>query len=329
MGTKMGGLEYEDYKPFSQQMSLFGDKRRMSSKEYETRAEELASEKLNNIQPDWAERRQLNLRAEQIQRDIGEKLSVKEKHLFGSSIKNTMVNSSNRKDADILIVLDSEKHSDLLTGKYGAKLSLVEVQESLKKNPKYKDAQITIDGNAVVVKQDGKIVDVVPAFRNPNGKGFLIPENRNGTRWIKSDPRTSKRILDIEDKKHYGQVRQIVQLAKDWNERNGKKLKSYHVEAIVIQHFMNKDSDKNRSIHANADEFFYRFPEYISSSQLKDPATDEKLGGYLSLSDKENAIKSAMRTRDNIDKARSAKDAGDGEKSLNYYRKALYDEGDD
>ena len=324
----MGGSEYAGYKAFVPRTSLLEEKREMNSEEFERRAEMLASNKLSKVQPDWAEMKSLNQYAEQVQNDIGEKLSVREKHLFGSSIKNTMVDSSHRKDVDILIVLDSEKHRDLLTDENGAKQSLIEVRDALKKNPKYKDAQITIDGNAVVINHSGKIVDVVTAFQNPNDKGFLIPENRNGTRWIKSDPRTSKRILEIEDKKHHGQVRPMIQIAKDWNERNGKKLKSYHMEAIVIQHFMNKNSDKNRSIHANVDEFFYRLPEYISSSQIKDPATEEKLGRYLSDVEKNAVIKSTMRTRDKIERARAAKDDGDGEKSLNYYRKALYDRGD-
>ena len=324
MGTKMGGLEYGDYEPFGQQSSLYEEKRKMSSKEFENQAEILATNKLNNVQPDWAEMRNLNHYAEEVQNDIGEKLSIKEKHLFGSSVKNTMVDSSHKKDADILVVLDSEKHADLLSRKDGAQVSLVKVKEALERNPKYNDAEIKIDGNAVVVRQSGKTVDVVPAFRNPNGSGFLIPENRNGSRWIRTDPRTSKRILNIEDKKHYGQVRPMVQLAKDWNERNGKKLKSYHMEAMVIQHFMNKDPRGERSLHANADEFFYRLPEYVSSSQMRDPATDEKLGDYLSSNDKEKVIKSAMKTRENIEKARSAKEAGDGDKSLYYYRRALY-----
>lgn len=329
MGTKMGGLEYEDYKPFSQQTSLYEEKRRMSSKEFENEAELLASDKLSDVQPDWAEMRELNHYAEEVQSDIGERLSVKEKHLFGSSVKNTMVDSSHKKDADILVVLDSKEHSELLTMKNGPHRALVEVEEALKNNPKYKSADISIDGSAVVVRQGGKIVDVVPALRNPNGKGFIIPENRNGIRWIKTDPRTSKRILKIEDRKHNGQVRPMVQLAKDWNERNGGRMKSYHMEAMVIQHFMNKVPDENRSLHANADDFFFRLPEYVSSGQIRDPATDEKLGGYLSFGEKERAIKSAMKTRDYIDKARSAKEAGDGAKSLYYYQKAIYEEGEE
>lgn len=259
----MGRPDYGGYKPFSQQTSLFAEKLPMHSMDFEEKVETLATDKLRNVKPDLAEMRDLNRFAEEVQTDIGQRLSVKEKHLFGSSIKNTMVDSSHRKDADILVVLDSDNHADLLRGKNGAQLSLIKIKESLERNPRYKGAEIKIDGSAVVVKKGGKIVDIVPAFRDPNGRGFLIPENRNGGRWIRTDPRKSKRILNIEDKKHYGQVRPLVQLAKDWNERNGKKLKSYHIEVMVIQHFMNMDPNEKPSLHANADEFFYRLPEYV------------------------------------------------------------------
>ncbi len=327
MGTKMGGSQYSEYQGFMQQTSLVEEDKVMNSEEFERRAELLVSSKLSTIKPHRREMKSLDQFAEQVQTDIGEKLFVAEKHLFGSSVKNTMVDSSHKKDVDILIVLDSEKHHDLLTAKSGSRMSLVEVRDVLRKNKRYKDAIITIDGNAVVIKQSGRIVDVVPAFRNPNGRGFIIPESNNKNSWIISDPRTSKRILDIEDKKYSGQVRPLIQLAKDWNERNGRKLKSYHIEAIVIQHFMIKNPDRTRSLHVNFDSFFYNFPDYLRSSQIKDLATDEKVGGYLSFSEKEEVIKSAIRSRSNIIKARAAKKQDEGEKSLRYYKKVLYNGG--
>ena len=328
VGTKMGDHKYSDYQIMDQQGSLIEEEGRINSKEFENRAEMQVSIKLNKIQPDLAEMKALNQYAEQVQTDIGEKLSIRERHLFGSSIKNTMVDSSNKKDADILIVLDYEKHHELLSVKNGSKQTLIEVYDALKSNPKYKEADVTIDGSAVVIRRGEKIVDIVPAFRNPNGKGFLIPENRKGNKWIKSDPRTSKRILEIEDKIYHGQVRPMIQIAKDWNERNGRILKSYHMEAIVIQHFKNRNSDSSRSNQANVDDFFFRLPEYISSSVIRDQATEEKLGGYLSKEEKNKAINLAIKTRHNIERARAYKNEGDYERSLNYYGKVLYDEGD-
>ena len=176
MGTKIGGLRYKKYTPFSSQNSLDIEKVKFSPLTNETRFEQIASNKLKSVQPDRTEMRELNQFSEGVHNAIRQELFVNEKHLFGSSVKNTMVESSHTKDIDILEVLDSDKHWDLLTGNNGAQLSLKKVKQSLEKNPMYFGAKITIDGSAVVVEQNGKIVDIVPAFRNPNGPGFLIPE---------------------------------------------------------------------------------------------------------------------------------------------------------
>lgn len=326
MGTKMGGKKrYGPYTPITSQVSLYDERKEITSATYEDRFEQMATEKLSRVQPNRAELRDINNFGDEVQNAIRQKLSIKERHMFGSSVKNTMVYSSHKKDADILIVLDLERHGKWLNQDVGSSNAQKALKESLTSNPKYAGANIYIDGSAVVVEQGGKSVDLVLSFRNPNGRGFLIPEGRNGATWIRTDPRTSKRILDIVDKKHYGQVRPLIQLAKDWNERHGRKLKSYHVEAMVVQHFMNNEPNKRSSLHSNVDKFFHNFPEYISSSQIKDPATDENLGSYLSRQTKDEVIKESLKTRKYVDQARSANEEFDAEKSLYYYRRVLYD----
>ena len=239
MGTKFGGEHYSKYKQKVQQNTLFEEipSKEGNRKSFEQRFGELVNTKSNQMEPKSIVLRKLSKFGEEVKNEISNQLKIEEIHMFGSYVKGTMTNSDDRKDVDLLFILDRRFHQNWLEQDMGTINALNRLRNILLKNPRYDRGKVSVNGNAVSIEIDNIKVDIVIGFRNLSERGFLIPDTSNGGRWIKTDPRTSGRVLNIMDKKYNGQVKQLVRLAKDWNERNGKILKSYHIEATVIHYF--------------------------------------------------------------------------------------------
>lgn len=324
MGTYHGGIHYVPYKPGIQNRLLIGsfEKPKVS---FENRFSGLVNEKVHSIGPDPLEMRALSNFSNSVRDDLNSDLSVDEVHFFGSSVDGTMINTNHKKDSDVMFVLNTKKHGKFLSDPEGPSKSLSAFKSALEKDPKLRGAKITIDNNSVTISQNGKNVDSVPTFRNPNGRGFLIPQIKGEQKWLKTDPRTMRRIIDINDKKHHGNVKKLIKLAKDYNLRNGIEVKPYHTEVMVIKYYENKSSSKDETLQSDVDGFFFRYPEYLSSNNIEDPATGEKLGGYMNRMSRDRAIKLSSRSRLNVKKAREAKESSDEKSALDYYRRVLYD----
>ena len=329
MGTKIGGQGYSPYSSFSTHNGDSSkDKRHLNADalgedQYETKLKRITDNKLDSITPGKAELRELNFLNEQLQSAVSRELHIDGRHMIGSSVKGTMIVDPNRRDVDVMLVFNHEAHGNWLNQEQGPYNCLNRIKESLKRDTRFFGAQISIDGNAVTVKLGDRKVDIVPAFTNPNGRGFLIPETTSGMKWIKTDPRISDRVLDITDKNHNGLARPLIRIVKDWNKRNGRLLKSAHIESMVVQHFNNREPDNKKNLHAHLYEFFYRLPDYLREDNIRDPATDERVGGYLNQDNRDRAIASAIKARNHVARAREVRRKSDDNESLRSYSKLL------
>lgn len=324
MGTYHGGFHYAPYKPGIQNRLPAGSFEKPKAS-FENRFSGLVNDKVDSIEPDPFEMRALSNFSNSVRDDLNSDLSIDEVHFFGSSVDGTMINTKHKSDSDVMFVLNTKEHGKFLSDPEGPSESLSAFKSALEKDPKLLGTKITIDNNAVTISQYGKNVDAVPAFKNPDGRGFLIPQVNGEQKWIRTDPRTMRRIIDIKDKKHHGNVRKLIKLAKDYNIRNGIGVKPYHTEAMVIQYYENKSSSKDESLQSDVDGFFFRYPEYLSSNNIADPATGEKVGGYMNQKSRDRAIKLSSKSRSYVKKAREAKESGDEKSALDYYRRVIYD----
>lgn len=322
MGTKFGGDQYSSYIALRGQRKITDTPQTDRTIEYETNFEDLVTTKLKKTDPKSSDLKSLNSYAEVIQRVVARELDIEERRLFGSVTKGTMINSSHKKDIDILIVINHEKYHAWLIDENGPTKALNRLRDTILKAPEFSGSQVQVDKNAVVVTKDGKSVDVVLGFKNPGRRGYLIPDTHNGGNWIETDPRLNKRILQIADKQNFGQVTPLIRLAKDWNERNGAKLTSYQVEAIVLTHFKNRPAKPDSLLHSSVDEFFYLLPEYISNP-IEDPVTRKEIEIRLNEQEKEQVIDKAIISRRYVEEARYMRGLGMNDSSLDLYKKVI------
>lgn len=156
-------------------------------------------------------------------------LDVVQSFLSGSYKRNTAIRPLH--DIDCVLVLNPDTHAKLLGMRPHVVLQLV--QRAL--NEAYPNKGLPkVQNRSVNIQFSGTGIgfDVVPAFEN--GSDFLIPDQRADA-WIHSNPRRhaefSTQANDAADKK----AKPLVKVAKHWLRKNGKPVKSFHLEIMAYQ----------------------------------------------------------------------------------------------
>lgn len=267
--------------------------------------------------------KKINERRDVLEKILATELNINEKHIIGSYARETMVDSIDGNDIDIMIVIDDKKHGDWMKQKNGPSNCLQTVKRIIQKDPRFKNAEIHIDENAVTVKYHDFSIDIVPAFKDKHGD-YKIPDTRGDQSWIKTNPRLFKKIMSASDRANNGRVSEIVKIAKGWNENNGKPLKSFHIETMVYTHFRNRSNSENKSISTDVKEFFARLPWYIRTS-FKDPASGDRVDTYLTHNQREIAIRRAQKSVNRMKRAKQLAKEEKPYQSINEYEKIFGD----
>lgn len=242
-------------------------------------------------------------------------------NVVGSIAKGTQIKKKEGNDVDLEVILNKDKYGEWLNNENGTIYALEKTKDALKSDPRFRAIKVRVDRNAVTAILGGLKVDVVPVFEHSNG-GVLVSDTHT-RKWLRSDPRRSKRILEIIDSRNENKVVPLIRILKDWNQKNGRKLNSVTIEAMAEHYFVN-DKPKNgeNSNRANVHEFFSKFPYYLQNG-ISDQLFDQRVDTYLNEKDRDKLISRAQRTSEKIDKAeRAARDGNVGE-STRLYREAL------
>ena len=112
------------------------------------------------------------------------------------------------------------------------------------------DSTIKKSGQAVNVKLSsyGLGIDIVPCFhikpRNSTEQDFYyIPIGDGNPGWLKTNPKIDAAISTRLHNQHNKKLKSIIKLLKYWNrEKNGDRIKSYHLETIAWYVFHNHES---------------------------------------------------------------------------------------
>lgn len=157
------------------------------------------------------------------------------------------------------------------------------------------------NGQAVTLYYDTwPNVDVVPAFQTGDDYGnvlyYNIPDMNTQT-WIRSNPKMHSAAIKERASTYGAEFRKIIKMVKWWNRKHSSYLQSYHIEVLALQSLTS--SFTNFPLEMSI--FFRKACESLESSFLGLPSLqylDSYVDGYLTISDREEALKRVRSARD-------------------------------
>ena len=165
-------------------------------------------------------------RQQKVREAVEGKFHVLDSFLTGSYRRNTLIAPLSEADVDIFIVLNSEYF------KPDGQIYLLDKMRTALKVIYPRTPEISRNGQAVTITFTDFKVDVVPAFYRQGG-GYLIPDSIS-RRWISTDPKEHVKIWSNANKTHNENLVPLIKMIKGWNKVNGQLLRSFHLEALVI-----------------------------------------------------------------------------------------------
>ena len=160
-------------------------------------------------------------------------MEVKDSFLTGSYSRSTMIAPLKEADVDIFFVLKNDYFYHYNNGQNGGQAGLLDwVKRTLLKTYT-KTPDISRNGQAVTIRFEDFVVDVVPGF-NREGGGYRIPNSINQS-WISTDPKKHVEIMTAANKIHNGNLVPLVKMIKAWNKNNNKYFSSFHLEVLALQ----------------------------------------------------------------------------------------------
>lgn len=159
-------------------------------------------------------------------------IEVIDSFLTGSYARNTMISPLKEADIDIFIVLDP-KYFHNYNGQNGGQAGLLEFVKRTLRKTYTRTPDIGRNGQAVTIRFEDFIVDVVPGF-NRQGGGYLIP-NSIAQSWISTDPKKHIEIISNANSVHNGDLIPLIKMIKAWNKSINRYFYSFHLEVMALQ----------------------------------------------------------------------------------------------
>ena len=107
----------------------------------------------------------------------------------------------------------------------------------------YEGSTVVRDGQAINVwlASYGLGLDIVPAFHIQPFWGrdyYYIPRGHNLPNWMPTNPKLDQELLDAQCSEWgHERLREVIVLLKRWNQQLAQKLKPYHLEVLIRNHF--------------------------------------------------------------------------------------------
>jgi len=321
MGGKHGGLDIGSRGGYKLGSDNNGDPNRDKYKEDEKKIETKFKSYISKLEIRDKKIYSINEKRYIIEEVLSQKLDITGRHIIGSYARDTMINSVEGNDVDIMIVINDRRHGDWINQPNGPMNCLQSIKRIIENDPRFKNSEVRIDKNAVTIKYEDFSIDVVPAFKDSSG-GYRIPDTGKNQSWKRTNPRMFKTVMNATDRANDGRVSKIVKIVKGWNESNGKPLRSFHIENMVYTHFKNQSKTETRSLTKDVENFFSRLSLYIQNPS-NEPVYEERIDTYLAPKQRDTAIRKALAAKYKIENAKELRDKGKTEGSVNEYKKIL------
>ena len=232
-----------------------------------------------NLEITGLQQQTVSSRQQYVRDAVAKDLKVLDTFLTGSYRRSTMIAPLKAADIDVFVILDSSYFKSK-----GQKWLLGKVKTTLKKT--YPTTpRISRNGQAVTVRFTDFTIDVVPAF-NRKGGGYLIADSPNA-RWIPTDPNKHVDIWSSANAKHKSNLVPLIKMLKKWNKQNGALLRSFHLEAMILEILDNVEI----SDFSSGSRFIFDKARQAVKGKTADPSGyGGNLAGYLTLQKINNVV---------------------------------------
>lgn len=263
-------------------------------------------------------------RREGLEGVVEDKLDVVESHQYGSHSRGTMTGPLTQdSDADVMFVLSDEERRRYLNDENGARNVLQKMKRAIENDPRYANTEVSIDRNVVAVKFNDFTVEATPAFRDGSG-GYHIPDTyQKGRSWVRTNPRQYKNMFEATNEARGGRPQKLARIAKDYNDRSGNPVSSYHMEVMAYQYARSQPRDQPTD--KLVDGFFERLPSKIRQG-TNEPVYGDRIDRHMSSDAKHTAVKKAQKARKHVRRARKEKEKGNTEAAREEYREVMGDD---
>jgi len=164
-------------------------------------------------------------------------LPVEDSFLAGSYSRKTMIAPLKEADVDIFVVIAAKYFYHYDKGQNGGQAGLLDLLKRTLRKTYTRTPDISRNGQAVSIRFEDFMVDVVPAF-NRQGGGYLIPDSIN-TVWISTDPKKHIEIVTQANTAHKGDLVPLIKMIKAWNRNINWHFRSFHLEVLAINILQN------------------------------------------------------------------------------------------
>ncbi|WP_322925366.1 nucleotidyltransferase [Paenibacillus campi] len=197
---------------------------------------------------------------------------------------------------------------------------------SLKGVSQYENAAIKRNQEAATLKLNtySWIFDIVPCFFTTAdllGRTYYLIPDGNG-HWKKTDPRMDKDNILRINKKHEGNVLDVIRLIKYWNEKAAMPtIGSYLIECLLLSYFDNKSN-----VSSYVDIEIINLLLHIHTAIFDNVADPKNIQGnlnYLSYEDKQKISQKAYSDYVKAFEARQAEQQGDHATSIQKWGEVL------
>jgi Second Messenger Oligonucleotide or Dinucleotide Synthetase domain len=162
-------------------------------------------------------------------------LIVHDSFLTGSYSRNTMIAPLKEADIDIFFVMDVKYYYNYNGGQGGGQAGLLDLVKRTLKKTYTRTPDISRNGQAVSIRFDDFVVDVVPGF-NRQGGGYLIPNSLTQS-WISTDPKKHVELIRASNQAHAGDLVPLVKMIKGWNKGISSYFRAFHLEVLALEIF--------------------------------------------------------------------------------------------
>lgn len=195
--------------------------------------------------------------------------------------------------------------------------------------PQYSKAEIKRNQEAATLKLKTYSwnFDVVPCFmtqEDGNGKTYYLISDGNGN-WKKTDPRIDRERTKEINKKHSGNVLNVIRIMKYWNSRaTMPSIPSYLLETIILNYYDKRDNEASKFVDMEIPGVL----EYIQTQILSSVNDPKKIQGDINFLAYSERIKISERAESDKEKALEARDFENGKNikdSINKWREIFGD----
>lgn len=160
-------------------------------------------------------------------------MDVVDSFLTGSYSRKTMIAPLKEADVDIFIQLDAKYFHHYNNGQNGGQAGLLDLVKRTLKKTYTRTPDISRNGQAVTIRFEDFVVDVIPGFSRQGG-GYLIPNSVTNT-WLSTDPKKHVQIMSAYNQAHNGDLVPLIKMVKGWNASIGTYFRSFHLEVLALE----------------------------------------------------------------------------------------------